>query len=103
MYFFFIDLGGGAIKRFYDTNNEWGFAKFLPLNTFNDATQGYLVNNCCIFGAEVFVHERSVKRQCLYFIEEPYNGTFTWKIARFSTLNEEYYYSQEFAVEDSKW
>ena len=103
MYFFFIDLGGGATKRFNDTNNEWVFAKFLPLNTFNDATQGYLVNNCCIFGAEVFVHERSVKRQCLYFIEEPYNGTFTWKIARFSTLNEEYYYYQEFAVEDSKW
>ena len=42
MYFFFIDLGGGATKRFNDTNNEWVFAKFLPLNTFNDATQATL-------------------------------------------------------------
>nr|XP_023901252.1 MATH domain and coiled-coil domain-containing protein At3g58260-like [Quercus suber] len=40
---------------------------------------------------------------CLSFIEEPYNNTLTWKIERFSTLDEEYYYSQEFIVGDSKW
>ena len=93
----------GAIKRFNDINSEWGFAKFLPLDTFNDASQGYLVNNCCIYGAEVFVHEHNVKRQCLSFIVEPYNSTLTWKIERFSTLNEEYYFSQEFTDRDSKW
>ena len=103
-FLFFKDAGGGgAIRRFNDINCEWGFAKFLPLDTFNDASQGYLVNNCCVFGAEVFVHERSVKRQCLSFIEEPYNRTFTWKIERFSTLNEKYYNSQEFTVGNSKW
>lgn len=95
--------GGGAIKRFNDMYREWGFAKFLPLDTFNDVTQGYLANNCCVFGVEVFVHERTVKRQCLSMIEEPANSTLTWKIERFSTLNEERYYSQEFTVEDSKW
>ncbi|XP_030968826.1 uncharacterized protein LOC115989292 [Quercus lobata] len=95
---------GGAIKRFNDINSEWGFAKFLPLDTFNDASQGYLVNNCCVFGAEVFVHERSVRRQCLSFIEQkPNNSTLTWKIERFSTLNEEQYCSQEFTVEDLQW
>ena len=88
--------GGGGIKRFNDMNSEWGC-------TFNDVTQGYLVNNCCVFGVEVFVHERTVKRQCLSMIEEPDNSTFTWKIERFSTLNEERYYSQEFTVGDSKW
>ncbi|KAM4099665.1 hypothetical protein ACB094_05G009300 [Castanea mollissima] len=96
------DAGGGAIRRFNDINSTWGFAKFLPLDTFNDASQGYLVNNCCVFGAEVFVHERSVKRQCLSFIKEPDNSTLTWKIERFSTLNEEHYFSQEFTVGDSK-
>ncbi|XP_030968831.1 MATH domain and coiled-coil domain-containing protein At3g58210-like [Quercus lobata] len=95
--------GGGAIKRFNDMNSEWGFAKFLPPDTFNDVTQGYLVNNCCVFGVEVFVHERTVKRQCLSMIEEPDNSTFTWKIERFSTLDEERYHSQEFTVGDSKW
>ncbi|XP_050289566.1 uncharacterized protein LOC126727680 [Quercus robur] len=95
--------GGGGIKRFNDINSEWGFAKFLPLDTFNDASQGYLVNNCCVFAAEVFVHEHNVKRQCLSFIVEPYNSTLTWKIERFSTLNEEYYFSQEFTDRDSKW
>ena len=104
IFFFFLDVGGAAIRRFDDIDSEWGFTKFLPLDTFNDASQGYLVNNCCVFGAEVFVHERSVKRQCLSFIvRKPYNSTFTWKIERFSTLDEEYYYSQEFTVGDSKW
>ncbi|XP_030968835.1 ubiquitin carboxyl-terminal hydrolase 13-like [Quercus lobata] len=89
--------------EFNDINSEWGFAKFLPLDTFNDASQGYLVNNCCVFAAEVFVHEHNVKRQCLSFIVEPYNSTLTWKIEKFSTLNEEYYFSQEFTDRDSKW
>jgi len=54
---------------------------------------------------EVFVHERTVKRQCLSMIEKPANSTLTWKIERFSTLNEERYHSQEFTVRirDSKW
>ncbi|KAK4551567.1 hypothetical protein RGQ29_032333 [Quercus rubra] len=54
----------GAIRRFHDIKTEWGFDKFLPLDSFNVISNGYLVNDCCVFGAEIFVHERSAKREC---------------------------------------
>ena len=82
---------------------EWGFAKFLPLDTFNDESNGYLVNDCCVFGVEVFVHERSGMLQCLSMIKEPANGTLTRKIEKFLTLDHVSYNSQEFTVEGLKW
>ncbi|KAL4599785.1 hypothetical protein ACB092_11G151800 [Castanea dentata] len=93
----------GTIRRFNDLKNEWGFAKVLPVDTFNDPSQGYLVNDCCVFGVEVSVYERSNKRQCISMIREPPNRTMTWKIEKFSTLDERFYCSQEFTVEGLKW
>ena len=81
---------------------EWGFTKFLPLDTFKDVSHGYLVNDCCLFGVEVFVHKHSAKLECVSMTKKPDNCTLTWKIENFSALDEESY-SQEFTVEDSQW
>uniref|UniRef100_A0A7N2LE54 MATH domain-containing protein n=1 Tax=Quercus lobata TaxID=97700 RepID=A0A7N2LE54_QUELO len=93
----------GTIRRFNDIKTEWGFAKVLPSDTFNDPSQGYLVNDCCVFGVEVSVYERSNKRQFVSMIREPPDRTMTWKIEKFSTLDKSYYYSQEFTVGGLKW
>ncbi|XP_050284968.1 uncharacterized protein LOC126724496 isoform X2 [Quercus robur] len=93
----------GTIRRFNDIKTEWGYAKVLPSDTFNDPSQGYLVNDCCVFGVEISVYERSNKRQCVSMIREPPNRTMTWKIEKFSTLDKSFYYSQEFTVEGLKW
>ena len=45
----------GEIRRFHDVKTEWGFNKFLPFDSFNCHCNGYLVNNCCVIGVEVFV------------------------------------------------
>lgn len=100
--FFFVDAFG-IIRKFNERKTEWGFAKFLPLDTFNNESHGYLVTDCCIFGVEVFVYERSRKRECVFMIKEPADRTLTWKIERFSTLVNLFYYSQEFTVGDFKW
>ncbi|KAK7844191.1 ubiquitin carboxyl-terminal hydrolase 12 [Quercus suber] len=55
--FLTIQDAEGMIRRFHDIKMEWGFDKFLPLDSFNFLPNGYLVNDCCVFGAEVFVHE----------------------------------------------
>ena len=81
---------------------EWGFTKFLPLDTFKDVSHGYLVNDCCLFGVEVFVHNHSSKLECVSMTKQPANSTLTWKIENFSALDEESY-SQEFTVADSQW
>jgi hypothetical protein len=93
----------GEIRRFHDLKTEWGFNKFLSLDSFNCHCNGYLVNDCCVFGAEVVVHERSGKRDFLSMIKDPPNGVMTWKLENFSVLNKVAYYSQVFTIGDLKW
>uniref|UniRef100_A0A2N9EPW8 MATH domain-containing protein n=1 Tax=Fagus sylvatica TaxID=28930 RepID=A0A2N9EPW8_FAGSY len=98
------DVNDRSIKRFHDMKTEWGFAKFLSLDTFNDVSHGYLVNDCCQFGVEVFVHERNDKQECVSMIKEPTTSTpRSWKIENFSTLDKESYSSAEFTVGDLQW
>nr|XP_023875692.1 MATH domain and coiled-coil domain-containing protein At3g58260-like [Quercus suber] len=83
---------------------EWGFDKFLPLDSFNFLPDGFLVNDCCAFGAEVFVHERSAKRDYLSMIKEPSNRIMTWKIENFSTQEDKApICSRIYVVGDLKW
>ncbi|GLU05156.1 hypothetical protein SLE2022_222700 [Rubroshorea leprosula] len=42
-------------RRFRGLRNQWRFDQFLPLRTFNDVASGYLVDDTCVFGAEVYV------------------------------------------------
>ncbi|KAM3685442.1 hypothetical protein ACJW31_11G117700 [Castanea mollissima] len=94
----------GAIRRFHDIKMEWGFDKFLTLGSFNFLPNGYLVNDCCVFGTEVFVHERSAKRDSLFMIKEPSNRIMTWKIENFSTQQDKAPISSRiYIVGDSKW
>jgi hypothetical protein len=91
------------IRRFHDVKTEWGFNKFLPFDSFNCHCNGYLVNDCCVIGVEVFVHERSGKREFLSLIKQAPNGVMTWKLENFSALNKAAYYSQVFIIGDLKW
>ncbi|KAK9215011.1 hypothetical protein WN944_007014 [Citrus x changshan-huyou] len=49
----------GKERRFHGLKLEWGFDQFIPLEEFNDASNGYLVGDTCVFGAEVLVKERN--------------------------------------------
>ena len=93
----------GVTRRFHDIKTEWGFHKFLSHKSFEDISQGYLVNDCCVFGVELFVHDHNAKQEFLTMIKEPFNCTMTWEIENFSTLDEVSYYSQIFKVGDVKW
>ncbi|GAY34876.1 hypothetical protein CUMW_013770 [Citrus unshiu] len=42
----------GKERRFNGVKLEWGFDQFIPLEAFNDASNGYLVDDTCVFGAE---------------------------------------------------
>ncbi|KAH0980644.1 hypothetical protein GBA52_007821 [Prunus armeniaca] len=46
----------GTLSLFDRVTTEVGFAKFLPRDTFELPSEGYLLNDCCTFGAEVFVN-----------------------------------------------
>ena len=35
-------------RRFRGIKLEWGYDKVIPLKTFNDASNGYLVDDMCV-------------------------------------------------------
>lgn len=80
---------------------EWGNPKFLDLETFHNPLKGYLVDDTCVLGAEVFVVRSSFKGECLSMVKEPATCFHSWKVNSFSTLADSYCNSQSFG--SPKW
>ncbi|CAK9311448.1 unnamed protein product [Citrullus colocynthis] len=51
----YLTVQDGKIRRFHAMKTEWGFEKLVSLKTFNDASNGLLVDDCCVFGVDIFV------------------------------------------------
>lgn len=55
----------GRERRFGELKLQCSFDQFIPLTTFNNTSNGYLVEDTCVFGAEVFVKYRNKgKKEC---------------------------------------
>lgn len=82
--------------------NRWGVTKFIDLKTFNNPSKGYLINDICIFGVEVFI---SCTQMHLRMIREPERiYKFKWQIDNFSKkIRDKWYKSDYFVVGDYKW
>ncbi|ESR32503.1 hypothetical protein CICLE_v10005327mg [Citrus x clementina] len=95
----------GAERRFHRLKCEWGFDEFIPIKAFNDASNGFLLEDTCVFGAEVFVcKERSTgKGECLSMIKDAPSIKHVWRIENFSKLRSECCDSQVFNSGDQKW
>lgn len=92
-------------RRFHSMKLEWGFDKFMPLTTFTDPSNGYLVNDTCVVGAEVYVRREKLsgKGECLSMIKDAITYKNTWRIDNFSNLTEETADSKIFNSADHKW
>ncbi|KAJ0093131.1 hypothetical protein Patl1_24767 [Pistacia atlantica] len=92
-------------KRFRRLTPEWGFDQFIPITVFSDSSNGYLVDDTCEVGAEVFVRkERSTgKGECLKMIKDPGGFNHLWKIENLEKLDSDYYDSREFTAAGYKW
>eukprot|EP00258_Populus_trichocarpa_P024711 XP_024440730.1 uncharacterized protein LOC18105139 isoform X2 [Populus trichocarpa] len=91
-----------SVKRFHEKKTERGFDQLLSLQTFNDASNGYLFNDCCVFGAEIFVIKPTGKGELLSMVKKPANGSLTWKIRAFSKLDR-MSYSKAFTAGGRSW
>ncbi|XP_028055708.1 uncharacterized protein LOC114259872 [Camellia sinensis] len=89
------------IQDKYLTIQEWGFPQLLSLSTFSDPSNGYLVLDKCMFGANVFVLNYSSKAEFLSFKE--LDIIHTWKIEKFSSLDDKFITSDVFTVESCEW
>ncbi|XP_062146905.1 uncharacterized protein LOC133854671 isoform X2 [Alnus glutinosa] len=90
------------VRLFHTMKTDWGFAQFLSLCDFCDPSNGYLIDDSCVFGAEVFVTNYTGKGECLSMLSPPITGIRTWSFSRFSSINSEYLL-MEFIVGARKW
>ncbi|XP_042508639.1 protein RESTRICTED TEV MOVEMENT 3-like isoform X2 [Macadamia integrifolia] len=100
-----IQDSNGRARRFRASRTQSGFDRLISLKQFNDPSNGYLVNDTCVFGAEVFVHRESVsgKGECLLMTAGPDTCNHTWKIENFSALFAESLFSEVFTAGGHKW
>ncbi|XP_019055283.1 PREDICTED: ubiquitin carboxyl-terminal hydrolase 12-like [Nelumbo nucifera] len=99
-----LEDANGKGRCFLSVTREWGFAQLIDLQTFKDPSNGYLVNDTCCFGVEVFIcKERNIRKgERLSLISPSDFPNCTWKIENFSKLEEEFYHSDEFCAADRK-
>ncbi|XP_058189547.1 serine carboxypeptidase-like 1 [Rhododendron vialii] len=83
-------------------NTEWGFDELLSLDTLNDASNGYLVDDCCVFGAEVFVLKCNGQGECRSMMKDPMNNIYTWKVNKLSPAGN-IVFSDQFVVGENAW
>ncbi|CAM8901420.1 unnamed protein product [Rhodiola kirilowii] len=99
----FLTIQDNEVRGFHGLKKEWGFARLISLERFKDANNGYLVNDCCVFGVEIVVLTPGIRSGIgnLVMIKQPTDGIFTWKLYPLS------YYSgdvtKEFEVQGLKW
>uniref|UniRef100_A0A5B7C3A3 MATH domain-containing protein n=1 Tax=Davidia involucrata TaxID=16924 RepID=A0A5B7C3A3_DAVIN len=98
-----VQDGEGRIRRFHGMKTEWGFDQLLSLDTFKDASNGYLLEDSCVFGAEVFVIKYGGKGECLSMIKEPNGNIYTWKVDNFSAISKDCLLSEKFRIRERNW
>ena len=93
----------GKERRFHALKLECGFDQLMPLKAFNDASNGHLLEDTCVFGAEVFVSKERSKGngECLSMIKDPPSTKYLWRIENFSV--KECCKSPVFSAGDHKW
>lgn len=82
---------------------ERGFAQLLSHDTLNESSNGYLVDDTCVFGVEVFVIKGTCRGEILTMVNQPQPNYFTWRIDKYTTSKDKFYSSEQFTVEGRKW
>ncbi|XP_038874970.1 uncharacterized protein LOC120067490 [Benincasa hispida] len=94
----------GKVRCFHAIKKEWGFEKLVSLDTFNDTSNGLLVDDCCAFGVDVIVMKSyDGNNEILSLIKQLKNYKYTWKINNFSQLSKNVYESDPFTVDNYTW
>ncbi|EYU40987.1 hypothetical protein MIMGU_mgv1a023083mg [Erythranthe guttata] len=92
----------GRTRCFLETKSEWGISKFISKKILSDPSNGYLVNDNCVFGAEVFVVKKDAIIECVSLNNINIHYKHDLKISDFSKLNERLF-SEQFIAGGQKW
>ncbi|KAJ4826616.1 hypothetical protein Tsubulata_002211 [Turnera subulata] len=101
----------GQERRFDWTKLAWCFPNLIAHDVLNDPSKGYLVNDFCVFGVEVFVQGNTRRGETLSWVKQSKTllrncnggGQFCWNIDNFSTIDSEYLCSPVFTAGGQQW
>ncbi|KAL5556061.1 hypothetical protein UlMin_038297 [Ulmus minor] len=82
------------VKRFHCMKTRWGISKFIDHETFNNPSSGYLVNDSCTFGVEVFIVKKTFKAESISMIRSPVSCKYSCKFDEVSIKNQEVHVSR---------
>ncbi|CAM8904235.1 unnamed protein product [Rhodiola kirilowii] len=99
----YLTIQDGEIRKFNSMKKKWGFTKMMSLKSFKKAKNGYLVDDCCIFGVEILVIPPVVKSASFSLIDNPTSPSFIWKIDERSSWSDRIRYSDPFTALDYQW
>ncbi|XP_048427957.1 uncharacterized protein LOC103961303 isoform X1 [Pyrus x bretschneideri] len=113
--FFLLDQNKGTFLVLQDANKKelcfhgmmryLGFDKLITLKSFTDASNGYVIDDSCVIGAEVFVcnERRAGKGESISMIEVGVMCKHVWKVENFSRLSADCCESEPFPAGERKW
>ena len=55
-------------------DNDWGFESFMELTKLHDPEEGFIVNDACLVGAEVFVYKSTNEKQVNQLLADECNA-----------------------------
>ncbi|KAM3339016.1 hypothetical protein P3S68_031102 [Capsicum galapagoense] len=92
-------------RRFHATKVEWGFDRFMSQEAFNNPENGYVVDDTCVLGAEVYVCQEKFRGREDRFsmVKDPIAYKHTWKINKFSALTADCEDSKTFMAGEHNW
>ncbi|KAL5556059.1 hypothetical protein UlMin_038295 [Ulmus minor] len=100
----YVSRQDAKVKRFHCMKTQWGIPKFIDHETFNNPSNGYLVNDSCTFGVEVFIVKNTFKVESISMIRSAVSCKYSWKFDLVSRrTNQEVYESKQFFGADYKW
>ncbi|KAL0792410.1 hypothetical protein Bca101_063787 [Brassica carinata] len=76
----YLTVTDGTVKRYNDANKDWGFRQMIPLATFYNTNEGYIMQDTCSFGAEIFIVNPTHQQEKVTFMPNPPNtsGAAAW-------------------------
>ncbi|KAF4399031.1 hypothetical protein G4B88_023625 [Cannabis sativa] len=96
-----------GVRRFHEMKKEWEFEQIMSLETFKDVHNGYVVNDSCVFGVEVFtINQIAPISATLSVVQRRFidNSIFRWEIKEFSKImNKNVHKSQVFSYGEIDW
>ncbi|XP_074275482.1 uncharacterized protein LOC141599395 [Silene latifolia] len=105
----YLMIQGLKEKRFHVAKTEWGVSRVISLNDFDDASNGFLKDDSCVFGVEIVYAYVNVQPQVAVVHTTTTTTThlksysFKWEIPKFSKLKLPCDYSPEFNINGRSW